>query len=93
LYGERNNEMEYFLNGEARHMVFVTALSEGWDHPPIDALCLLRPTRSPVLYVQLAGRVLRPYDGKVDSLILDYGNVVKNLGPLDNPRIPKKGER
>ena len=76
-----------------RHMTFVTIISEGFDHPPIDAVCLCRPTRSPVLYIQTVGRGLRPSPGKDDCLVLDFGRVVENCGPLDSPRVPKKGEK
>lgn len=90
---EQRQAIVDFEQGANRHMVFVTMLSEGYDYPPIDAIVFLRPTRSPVLYVQTIGRGLRNSDGKQDLLILDYAEVVKNCGPLDNPRINKKGER
>jgi hypothetical protein len=83
----RNSNLSAFTTGQVRHVTFVSVLSEGFDHPPGDCLVLMRPTRSPVLYVQTAGRVLRPWDGKKDALILDYAQVVKNLGPLDDPII------
>lgn len=76
-----------------RHLTFISIIKEGFDFPPIDAVCLCCPTRSPVKYMQIAGRALRLYEGKEDALILDYGAVVENCGPLDNPRIPKKGEK
>lgn len=79
---------KHFEEGSARHMVFVTMLKEGYDYKPIDAVVFMRPTRSPVLYVQICGRGLRPYPGKENCLILDYGRVVENLGPLNNPEIP-----
>jgi hypothetical protein len=46
-------------------------LTEGFDEPSADCLVLARPTRSLGLYIQMAGRVLRPYPGKHDALILD----------------------
>ena len=51
----------------------VNVPSEGLDIPAADILGLWRATKSPVLYVQACGRVLRPYPGKVDGLILDHG--------------------
>jgi hypothetical protein len=53
----------------------------------------MRPMRSPVLYVQTIGRGLRPHGNKTECLVLDYGNVVQNCGPLHDPHIPRKGER
>lgn len=69
----------------SRHLVFVTIVSEGYDFPPIDCVCLMRPIRSPVLYVQTVGRGLRLSPGKTDLLVLDYGKVVESCGPLDEP--------
>ena len=69
----------------------------------------MRPTKSPVLYIQTTGRGIRPvyaagYDlttkqGRLDSianskkpdcLILDFGCVIENLGPIDSVEIRKK---
>lgn len=82
-----------FEETECRHLVFVNVLAVGWDYPPADTLVILRPTRSPTLYVQVVGRILRTYPGKQYALVLDYGRVVERLGPIDNPKIskPSKG--
>lgn len=91
--GVRLAAVEAFEHGSARHLTFVSIVSEGYDYPPIDAVCLMRPTRSPVRYVQGVGRGLRTAPGKGDScLVLDYGRVIENCGPLDDPRIRIKGE-
>lgn len=84
---QTNNDyqMECFENGSVRHLVSVMMLSEGYDFPAIDTIILMRPTRSPTLYVQIVGRGLRPAEGKKDCLVLDYGEVVKNCGPLHDP--------
>jgi len=82
-----NNDysMELFERGDVRHMVSVMMLTEGYDHPAIDSIVLMRPTKSATLYVQCIGRGLRPYEGKQDCLVLDYGQVVQNCGPLNDP--------
>jgi DNA repair protein RadD len=91
-----SEEIDYntfeFENGSTKNLVFVNMASEGWDYPPADSLCILRPTRSSVLMVQLCGRVLRPCEGKEDALILDYGEVFLNCGTLDKPIVGKKGK-
>lgn len=46
-------------------------LTEGYDDPGIDCLCVLRPTRSRSLYAQMIGRGTRPHPLKDDLLILD----------------------
>jgi superfamily II DNA or RNA helicase len=59
--------------------------------PQIDTIVLLRPTRRANLFIQIVGRALRPFPGKQDALVLDYGNVIKNCGPLNAPFVNTKG--
>ena len=73
-----------FTDGDAKHLVSVLIASEGFDHPPADALVMMRPTRSKVLYTQAVGRILRPHKSKEDGLFLDYGFIVENLGHVYN---------
>ncbi len=84
-FEEREFELDEFTSGRAKYLVFVSIVSEGFDHPPIDCVVLLRPTRSACLYVQTVGRGLRTSPGKTELLVLDYGHVVSNCGPLDRP--------
>lgn len=63
----------------------VGILTEGWDFPACRALILARPTKSMIRYIQMAGRVLRPCDGKDKALILDHSGTCKRLGfPTDH---------
>lgn len=89
----RSVELDRFENGSARHCVFVSILSEGYNYPPADALVLLRPIKSSTLYVQTVGRVLRPFKDKEDALVLDYGGVVQSCGPLDSPNVQAESGR
>lgn len=50
----------------------VGVLCEGWDLPSCKRLILARPTKSLGLYMQCAGRILRPHDGEI-PIILDHG--------------------
>lgn len=86
----RKFSMRDFKEGAVRHLAFVAIVSEGFDYPPTDAVCFLRPTKSPVRYVQTVGRALRPFGDKKDALILDYGRVVEGLGPVDAPAVPRR---
>lgn len=79
-------ERAQFEDGDTRHMCCVLMATEGYDYPPIDAICFMRPTKSIVLFGQVIGRGLRLWPGKIDCLVLDYGDVVRNCGPLDKPR-------
>lgn len=89
--GPRADNLAAFMAGSIRHMSFVSVLSEGFDYPPIDGVVLMRPMRSPVLYIQTVGRGLRPWEGKPNCLVLDYGQVVRTIGPLNDPSIAKGG--
>lgn len=88
-WDERDHAQNEFEKGNARHLTFVSIVSEGYDYPPIDCIVLMRPTKSPGLMVQTCGRGLRLSEGKSDCLILDYGNVISSLGPLENPMVGK----
>lgn len=76
-------------------------LSEGWDCPVVSAVSIVRPTQSLSLYLQMAGRALRPADGKVDCVLLDHGGCVCRHGlvtaerewSLDGDEARAKGKR
>lgn len=55
-------------------------LLEGWDCPPVSCAALARPTRSYGLYLQMAGRTLRPFYGKEDALLIDHAGAVYRHG-------------
>jgi hypothetical protein len=82
-----HNEYSYelFEKGPIRHLVSIMMVTEGYDFPAIDAICFMRPTKSPTLMVQVIGRGLRLSPGKSDCLVLDYGRVIENCGPISNP--------
>jgi DNA repair protein RadD len=62
-----------------RVLCSVGVLSIGFDSPVASCAILARPTLSLSLHVQQGGRVLRPYKGKDDALILDHaGNTVRH---------------
>ncbi len=70
--------------GETTIISNVGILCEGWDFPACKVLILARPTKSLIRYLQMAGRVLRPYPGKDKALILDHSGTVEMLGfPTD----------
>ena len=71
--------------GETLVVSNVGILTEGWDFPGCSVMILARPTKSLALYVQMAGRVLRPADGKRKATILDHSGTCKRLGfPTDD---------
>lgn len=79
-----------FRAGRLRCLVTVLALATGFDVPDVDCILWLRPTQSPVLYVQGAGRAMRIADGKTDALWLDFSDTTERLGPVDAIKGRKK---
>lgn len=59
-------------SGETKVIVNCFLWTEGLDLPFIDTLLNVRPTKSDLVYIQMAGRVLRLADGKREALILDF---------------------
>lgn len=90
---ERQRILNEYQNGRIRCLTNVNVLSTGFDYPGIDLLAFLRPTLSPGLYIQMAGRGLRIAEGKQDCLVLDFaGNVAKH-GPITAVEPPRKGRK
>jgi DNA repair protein RadD len=87
---ERAESIDAFRAGRLRCLVTVLALATGFDVPDVDCILWLRPTQSPVLYVQGAGRGLRIADGKTDCLWLDFSDTTERLGPVDAIKGRKK---
>lgn len=84
--------------GETRMVANCAVLTEGWDEPAVSCALMLRPTKSAPLFVQMAGRVLRPFLGKTDALILDLaGSAESGLATIADlagmlPHSVKKGQ-
>ena len=89
--GERKAIIESFRAGSGgRWLVSVSALTTGFDVPDVDVLCILRPTKSSALNVQILGRGTRVHPDKVDCLVLDYAGNIERCGPIDAPIIPER---
>ena len=58
----------------------IDIFNEGVDIPEINQVIMLRPTESPVVFIQQLGRGLRKADGKKYVVILDFiGNYMNNF--------------
>lgn len=79
--GERRRRFAEHREGRLRLLSTCTALAEGWDAPHCGLGVLVRPTRHEGLFVQLFGRLLRPWPGKRDALLLDF------VGATDDVRL------
>jgi len=56
----RDEDLRRFLAGEVRWCVNFGILTTGFDFPALDCIVMLRPTKSPGLWVQMLGRGTRP---------------------------------
>jgi superfamily II DNA or RNA helicase len=59
--------------------VVVMGNCEGWDQPSVKCAILARPTKSTGLYLQQAGRILRPWDNH-PAVILDHAGCALEHG-------------
>ncbi len=69
---DRSQLAAFEAHGPGCAMVNAMLLTEGYDHPAIDAVCVLRPTKVRSLYAQMIGRGTRLFEGKEHLLILDF---------------------
>ena len=87
---ERARIIEEFKTGNLRALTNANVLTTGFDYPDIDLIAMLRPTMSPGLYVQMAGRGMRPKSHTDHCKVLDFAGVVAMHGPITAVQIPDK---
>ncbi|MBQ9991115.1 MAG: DEAD/DEAH box helicase [Lachnospiraceae bacterium] len=62
------------------YIISVDIFSEGVDVPEINQVIMLRPTKSPIVFIQQLGRGLRKAEGKEYVVIIDFiGNYRNNF--------------
>ena len=61
---DRDDKLDYIFT--------VDIFNEGVDVPEINQVLLLRPTQSPIIFVQQLGRGLRKAEGKEFVVVLDF---------------------
>lgn len=84
---ERAAILRLLRDGELDVVSNVAILTEGWDLPALSACIMARPTQSTGLFLQMAGRVMRPFDGKADAIILDHAGNCHRHGFPDEDRV------
>lgn len=87
---EREEMLAAFKAKEIRALTNANILTTGFDAPDTDLVAMLRPTMSPALYVQMAGRGLRPKSHTDHCLVLDFAENVARHGPITAIEPPKK---
>lgn len=69
---ERTRILDRLQNGKIQVLFCVDMLNEGVDVPDVDTVLFLRPTQSPVIFLQQLGRGLRKAAGKDYLTVLDF---------------------
>lgn len=102
---QRDNNILDWKAGKFKAIVNNGILTTGLNHKPVDLIVMLRPTLSSRLWVQMLGRGTRPYNWiteinrvlaqafqyiKNNCLVLDFAGNTASLGPINDPKIPKK---
>lgn len=83
----RKEALKRWQSGVARVAISINILTEGFDWPGLSCLIFCRPTKSPVVWVQAIGRVLRIAENKPKSLMIDLtGNALEFGMDIDDPK-------
>lgn len=98
---DRDHFIREFRAGRLTALVSVGVLTVGFDAPVTDCLIIARPTISPVLWVQMCGRGMRPTDAKIGAdqgrkrgcLVLDFVGNVQRHGPIDRLMLKEPGPK
>jgi len=90
---QRDDIINNFKAGNIRALTNCSVLTTGFNYPDIDLIIMLRPTMSPGLYVQMAGRGMRPKSHTDHCLVLDFAGNVETHGPITHVRPPDKKEK
>lgn len=91
----RRGIFEDFRTGRVQVLANCMVLTEGFDAPWASCAVIARPTQSAPLYTQMVGRVLRPWPGKADALVLNVagpGHKIRTLIDLEPGSVDVVGE-
>jgi len=72
---QRDASVAALQAGEIKVLSNFAVFTEGFDLPAIDAVILMRPTKSVGLFLQMVGRGLRPAPGKDVVFIFDHAGL------------------
>jgi len=79
---ERRQIFEDFRLGRTTVLCNCMVLTEGTDLPWASCAIIARPTRSAPLYIQMVGRVLRPWEGKKDAVVIHVAGAGGKISTL-----------
>jgi hypothetical protein len=84
---ERAAAIELFREGRVRVLTNVYVFTEGTDLPMASVCVLARGASTAGIYLQMVGRVLRPWSGKSAATLIDLRGVSHTHGPPEEDRI------
>lgn len=84
---ERDRIIREFREGRIKVVFNMGVLTVGFDHPELDCIFVLRPTRSLRLWYQMIGRGIRIAPGKKECIVVDFTSNVRNLGRIETIRL------
>lgn len=90
---ERTRIVSQFKEGAIKVVFNVGTLTTGFDHPRLDGIVLIRPTRSLGLYSQMIGRIMRIHPDKKIARVVDYSGTIKSLGRAESIEIYQWGNK
>lgn len=83
LVGENDKDADRIFLEHSNHkfdvLIGVGKFTEGHDDPSLEVLLIGRPSRSAQLIIQMAGRVLRLFDGIPHKTIYDFGECFQHI--------------
>ncbi|MBM3628766.1 MAG: DUF3427 domain-containing protein [Alphaproteobacteria bacterium] len=68
----RASSLQRLQGGDLQVLFAVDMFNEGVDVPLVDTVLMLRPTESPIVWMQQLGRGLRVAEGKPRLVVIDY---------------------
>jgi len=86
----REQILSDFKSGKTKVVFNVSVLGTGFDHPELDCIIILRPTKSLSLWYQFLGRGVRIAPGKTSCAVVDFTATYKSLGKIETIRIFKE---
>jgi DNA repair protein RadD len=84
---ERKKILERFKRREIQVLTNMMALTEGVDVPSASVCIIARPMGHVSMYLQSAGRVMRPAPGKSECLLIDLPGLSHRFGPPNENRL------
>ena len=69
---EREDIFGQIEDGKMMGFTNVSVARRGLDLPCLEVACVVRPTKSLVLWLQMIGRIRRPSPGKTEAIVIDH---------------------